>query len=192
MSTNIPEVRLYARISHFIVTRGDTPCVLLLSPTIAPKGILLPVVEGETPTLFLCNRENDRVPSFYGRRRALRAIDRTEEFAAKSIGSLIEELPVVQRLLQAPGGWGVITVKFPPESASIKVTQEEACMIAACLKHSARLIEKDASALGTAEDKGLYAAMDAFADKLLVPFADRQTIARINLHADTLTSCSPS
>jgi hypothetical protein len=105
------------RFSHFTVTRGGLPCVLIQHVAYSTEGVLVPV-NSEEPTRFTCNPVIENYATIYTRRRVLRAINRTEKFCDAARGSTIDEHPFVKRALAAAGKWEVIPVKCPPKPKS--------------------------------------------------------------------------
>lgn len=103
-----------APFSHFVVTQGGKPCVLVKHPPLAPEGVLL-VANGHQPTRFLCEREalnNPKFATVYARRRAVRAIHRTEEFITVSKHSLANTHPFVKAVCDVRGEWDIEPVKI--------------------------------------------------------------------------------
>lgn len=103
------------KFSHFVVKRGDVPCVLLVNPAFAPKGVLAVATEGQAATRFICDR-SEKYPTIYGRRRALYAINRTQRFIESTSGSLIDQHEFVKTVMAGEGPWAIEPVLC--ESAS--------------------------------------------------------------------------
>lgn len=100
-----------AAFSHFVVTRGGRPCVLLVSPAHAPDGVLMPC-ESEAPTKFL---SEPPYATIYARRRVMRAINRTQSLIDRVSGTLAEECPFLKRLTAASGHWKVVPCQPPKQ-----------------------------------------------------------------------------
>lgn len=109
-----------AAFSHFIVTRGDVPCVLLEHPHWATKGVLV-AARGSEPTKFLCNRTTlANYATIYARRQATRAIKRTLEFIAATEHTLADAHEFVALVRAGPSTWKIVPVKCPTKQNTSK------------------------------------------------------------------------
>ncbi len=107
--------------AYFIATRGGVPCVMEANEHANSEGVLVPT-PGAEPTQFAVDREHDKYPPTYAKRRVERAIERTENFIALFRNSVVNDHPFVKRVLAAHADpeavWNITPVCQPKQKPS--------------------------------------------------------------------------
>lgn len=110
-----------AAFQYIVVYRGDQPCWLATNTSYCPEPLLI-ASNDNPPARFVCDREKEKrakYTSIYTRRRALRAIRRTQKFIESASGSMVADSEFVKKVTSNGGDWRVVPFICPktqPES----------------------------------------------------------------------------